>query len=53
VIESADYWSRQTQETVKYSASLYQALRGSGGGKRERKATTRRKGYEKKCVVKY
>lgn len=37
MIESADYWSRQTQEMVKYSASLSQALRGSGGGeKRER-----------------
>jgi hypothetical protein len=34
VIESADYWSRQTQETVKYSMSLYQTLRGSGGGKK-------------------
>lgn len=37
MIESADYWSRQTQETVKYSVSLYQALRGSGGRKKIKK----------------
>lgn len=59
MIESTDYWSRQTQETVKYSVSLYQVLKGSERRrkkffKKEReKSNNMEKGIWGDCVVKY